>query len=66
MRQGPKKKLTTMEVSINRSLGTTAEVPQNLEERSTRIEAPFSRLETQQSRILERVNAEEGRREESS
>ena len=51
------KKLTTMEAGINRSLEVTAEVTQTLEERSARIESQFSRLEAQQTRILERVRA---------
>ena len=58
------RKLTRMEAGINRSLEITTEVTQTLEERSTRIEAQFSRLEAQQTRIMERMNAEEGRREE--
>ena len=57
------KKLTTMEAGINRSLEVTAEVTQALEERSARIESRFNRLEAQQTRILERVHAEDGREE---
>ena len=58
------KKLIRMEAGINRLLEITTEVTQTLEEKSTRIEGQFSRLEAQQTRIIETINVEEGRGEE--
>ena len=58
------KKLVTMEAGINRSLEVATGITQALEERNNRIETQFSRLESQQSRIMERINAERDRREE--
>ena len=54
-----------MEAGINRSLKVATGITQTLEERNNRIEAQFGRLEAQQTRIIERMNSEEGRREES-
>ena len=59
------KELSTMEAGINRSLEVASGITQTLEERNNRIEAQFGRLEAQQTRIMERINSEEGRREES-
>ena len=58
------KKLATMEAGVNRSLEVATEITQALEERSNRIETQFNRLEARQTRIMERMNAEEGRRGE--
>ena len=54
-----------MEAGINRSLEDATEITQALEERNNRIETQFGRLEAQQTRIIERLNAEGERREEN-
>ena len=53
-----------MEAGINQSLEVTTGITQALEERNNRIETQFGRIEAQQTRIMERLNAEEERREE--
>ena len=53
-----------MEAGVNRSLEVATEITQALEERSNRIETQFNRLKAQQTRIMERINSEEGRRGE--
>ena len=58
------KRLTTMEAEINQSLEVTTGITQALEERNNRIEMQFGRIEAQQTKIKERLNVEEERREE--
>ena len=58
------KKLVTMETGINRLLEVVTGITQAPEERNSRIETQFGKLEAQQTRIMERINAEKGRREE--
>ena len=53
-----------MEAGINQSLEVTTGITLALEERNSRIETQFGRLEAQQTRIMERLTAEEERREE--
>ena len=53
------KKLAGMEARVNRSLEITTGITQTLEERNTRIEVQFNRLEAQQTRMMERLNTEE-------
>ena len=53
-----------MVVGINRSLEVATEITQAIEERNNQIKTQFGKLEAQQTRIMERINAEEGRREE--
>ena len=62
--KGLQKRLVTIEAGINRSLQAATGVTQALEERDSRIEIQFGRLEAQQTRIMERLNAEGERREE--
>ena len=59
------KKLAIMETGVNRSLEITAGITQILEERNARMEAQFSRLVAQPSRMMERLNAEDSRRDKS-
>ena len=58
-------KLNQMETGINRSIEVTNGITHSMEERQQRIDAQFNRLEAQQTRIIERINAGEGLREES-
>ena len=48
------KRLTTMGAGINQSLEVTTGITQALEERNNRIETQFSRIEAQQTRIMDR------------
>ena len=63
--KGLQKKLVTMETGINRSLEAATEIAEALEERNNRVETQFGRLEAQQTRIMEILNAEGQRREET-
>ena len=58
------KKLVMMETGVNRSLEITTEITRTLEERNNRMDAQFSRLEAQQTRMMERLNTEGPRRED--
>ena len=51
---------------LNRSLEVATGITQTLEERNNRIEAQFGILEAQKTRIMKRINSEEGRRGECS
>ena len=56
--------LNQMETRISRSIEVTTGITHSMEERNHRIEAQFNRLEVQQTRIIERINAGERLREE--
>ena len=58
------KKLATMEAGISRSLEITTGVTQALKKRNNRIKTQFDNLEIHQTIIIERINADERRREE--
>ena len=47
-----------VQTGVNQSLENTTGITQTLEARNTRIEAQFSRLELQQTRMMERLNTE--------
>ena len=52
------KKKTSFDRNRSQSLEMTTGITQTLDKRNTRIEAQFSRLEAQQTRIMERLNTE--------
>ena len=58
-------KLSQMETGITPSIEVTNGITHSMEERHQRIDAQFNRLEAQQTRIIERINAGEGLREKS-
>ena len=58
------KKFEYLVKRVRKILEVATEITQALEERSNRIETQFNRLEAQQTRIMDRMNAEEGRRGE--
>ena len=53
-----------MEAGISRSLEVATGITQALEEENNRMEMQFNRLEAQQTRIIERIYSDGGRREE--